>query len=83
MARLSRLEIVDKTLEYLRSNDVASAIKFLEDARSSILSEVTAKTKRVRKPLIERCKELIDKDRELANYAVKKAREMGITEQTT
>ena len=60
MARLTKFEIVEKTLDYLQRNDVESAKKFLEEVRYDLLREIENKQKRERKPLVVRCLDLLE-----------------------
>lgn len=64
MARLTKFEIVEKTLDYLQRNDVESAKKFLEEVRYDLLREIENKQKRERKPLVVRCLDLLEEDEE-------------------
>ena len=59
MAGPSRLEIVEKTMEYLQRNDVSSAMSYLTAVKEQLLAESERKVKRKRKSLDDRCAELI------------------------
>ena len=59
MAGPSRLEIVEKTMEYLQRNDVGSAMSYLTAVKEQILAESERNAKRKRKSLDDRCAELV------------------------
>ena len=73
---VSRLEIVENVLDYLRKNDVKSAIEYLENVKQRILDETKRSIKRERKPLEVRCMELVRKNKELRRKIMEVAKTM-------
>mgnify|MGYP001772996023 CR=1 FL=1 len=75
MAGPSRLEIVDRTLMYLKTNDVEKAIKYLEETKDEILRERENKPRRQRKDIVARCLEEMEKNPELMDKVKEKFKE--------
>lgn len=59
----TRLEIIDTTLSYLERGDVQRAINYLNRMRELIVRENMSKLRRPRVPLIQRCIDMVEKDR--------------------
>ena len=75
MAGPSRLEIVDRTLMYLKTNDVEKAIKYLEETRDEILRERENKPRKPRKDIVVRCLEEMERNPELMEKVEKRFRD--------
>ena len=56
----SRLDIINKTLEYLERGDVNGAIEYLRLAREIVMKEMESRARRPRVDPIIRCKELLE-----------------------
>ena len=57
---VSRLDIINKTLEYLENGDVNGAIEYLRLAREMVMKEMENRAKRPRVDPITRCKQLLE-----------------------
>ena len=57
---VSRLDIINRTLEYLEKGDVNGAIEYLRLAKEMVLKEVAERAKRPRTDPIVRCKQLLE-----------------------
>ena len=61
MPKLSRLEIVETTLNYLENGNVNKAIEYLKQVKEKLIkeSEKSVKREKQKKLLIERCIEIL------------------------
>ena len=59
---VSRLDIINKTLEYLERGDVNGAIEYLRLAKEMVLKEMESRAKRPRTDPIIRCKQLLESE---------------------
>ena len=57
---VSRLDIINKTLEYLERGDINGAIEYLRLAREIVLKEMESRARRPRVDPIIRCKQLLE-----------------------
>ena len=59
---VSRLDIINKMLEYLERGDVNGAIEYLRLAKEMVLKEGRDRAKRPRIDPIVRCKQLLERE---------------------